>query len=165
MEGVLGGGGVDGEEQEEEEEEEEGRRWQWCSKLCISVNTQPLTLINLPFSLLVCVWEGEGGLVFQEKNPLLSYMHMAVHQLIAGRKKKRKKASLQSSLWSPCVPVWAQVTLFLRDEGWRGGGGGCLMSVWWVKRVLKLRRESWQESAFALPQGKGANKSHGNENK
>lgn len=49
--------GVDGEE--EEEEVEEG--WQRCSKLCISVNMRPLTLINLPFFLLgrcVCVCRG-----------------------------------------------------------------------------------------------------------
>lgn len=38
----------------------------------------------------------------RKKNPLLSYMHMAVHQLIAER---GGGASLQSSLWSPCVPV------------------------------------------------------------
>lgn len=59
-----------------------------------------------------------------EKNLLLSYMHMAVHQLIAGRGKKGRKASLQSSLWSPRVPVRAPVTLFQRDEGWEGLAGG-----------------------------------------
>lgn len=48
------GGGADG----EGEGEEEGRGG---SKLCISVNMQLLTLINLPFSLLGgCVWEGGG---------------------------------------------------------------------------------------------------------
>lgn len=50
--------GGDGEEQEKVGEKR-------CSKLCsISVNRQPLTLINLPFSLLgrcVCMGGGEGG--------------------------------------------------------------------------------------------------------
>lgn len=38
------------------------RRGGGGSKLCISVNMQLLTLINLPFSLLGGgVWEGSGG--------------------------------------------------------------------------------------------------------
>lgn len=61
------------------------RRGGGGSKLCISVNMQLLTLINLPFSLLGgCVWEGGGGC----GGRLLSYMHTAVHQLIVGRGEK-----------------------------------------------------------------------------
>lgn len=56
--------------------------------------------VEVGYGVCVCV---EGGV--EEKNPLLSYMHMAVHQLIAERGGKREKASLQSSLWSPRVPV------------------------------------------------------------
>ena len=86
-------------------------------------------------------------------------MHMAVHQLIAGRegrkKKKRKKASLQSSLWSPCVPVWAQVTLFQRDEGWEGltGEGGvsnvCMMS----KKGIKIKEGIIAEISLCFTTG------------
>lgn len=60
----------------------------------------------------MCVLAGAGGYQGErkKKSPPLSYMHMAVHQLIAGKggggwKGKRGEARLQSSLWSPRVPV------------------------------------------------------------
>lgn len=116
------------------------RRGGGGSKLCISVNMQLLTLINLPFSSLGgCVWEGgsEGGC----GGRLLSYMRTAVHQLIVGR---GKRASLQSSPWSRRV---SPSYIISRDEGWwegRGVGGGgdggeasnvCMMS----KKGIKMK--------------------------
>lgn len=63
-------------------------------------------------------------------------MHMTVDQLI----EKKKGASLLYSL--TCLHFLCKDFIIL----WK-----ILMSIWWVKRVLKLRRESSWKSA--LPQG------------
>ena len=64
-------------------------------------------------------------------------MHMTVDQLI---EKKKKGASLLYSL--TCLHFLCKDFIIL----WK-----ILKSIWWVKRVLKLRRESSWKSA--LPQG------------
>lgn len=131
----------------------------------------------------MCVGEGGGvsGREKKKKTPL-SYMHMAVHQLIAGKsggwgvERKTKGSSFTVlPVVAPCSCVSAELHYFGEMKGGRGRRGVsnvCVMSKKGIK--IKGRREGGREGGGAFAgrnqpllyhRGKEANKSRGNENK
>lgn len=145
--GGWGWGGVDGEEQEEEEEEEEeGRRWQQRSKLCISVNTRPLTLINLPFpcwgEVCVCVCRGGvGGGIWclrKKKFSVIIYAHGCTPINCKERKKRKRKLVYSPPCGRPvflCEPKLHYFRQMKDGRGWWGGCNVCMMS----KKGIKIK--------------------------
>lgn len=80
----------------------------------------------------VCVLARGGYQGEEKKNPPLSYMHMAVHQLIAGKsgglggggKENEGKLVYSPPCGRPVFLCERRLTLFWRDEGWEGPAGG-----------------------------------------
>lgn len=80
-------------------------------------------------------------------------MHMAVHQLIAERGgKKRRKASLQSSLWWPVFLCEPELHYFREMRGGRGRRGVsnvCMMS----KKGIKIKEGIMAEISLCFTTG------------
>lgn len=101
----------------------------------------------------MCVWEGGRGkgVGVSGGKLLLSYMHMAVHQLIAGREKRERKLVYSSPCGRPVFLCELKLHYF-RDEGWEGLGGAsnvCMMS----KKGIKIKEGIMAEISLCFTTG------------